>query len=161
VTQVRRLAAALLILVGAAAQAQNEADPVAFVQAIYRDYQRDKPTAWPDRAYSPRLQKVIDDDKKNTPAGDAGKIDWDPFIAGQDWKIEGLSVTLVSRNGDTAVVEARFRNLGSPVDLRYSLVRGGGRWLIDDLENLVKPRWTMSKILAGAPDAFPDDPQPK
>lgn len=147
-----------VLLATAAAQAQNQADPVAFVRAIYQDYQRDKPTAWPDRAYSPRLQKLIDDDKRNTPAGEVGRLDFDPFIVGQDWKIADLKVTLVSQSGDNAVVAARFRNLGSAVDLRYDLVRAGGRWLIDDLQNLAKPRWTLSKILAGAPDATPDTP---
>jgi hypothetical protein len=29
--------------------------------------------------------------------------------------------------------------------------------MIDDLQSLNKPRWTMSKILEDAPDAFPDE----
>jgi len=75
---------------------------------------------------------------------------------GQDWKIGDLSVTLVSQAGDKAVVEAKFSNLGDAEDLRYDLVHSGGRWLIDEIQSMTKPRWTMSKILAGAPDAFPD-----
>ena len=40
----------------------------------------------------------------------------------------------------------------------FDLVREGGRWLVDDVQSL-KPggRWTMSKILTGDPDAFPDE----
>jgi len=152
------LAAVFAALVaGGPAQAQNEADPIAFVQAIYRDYGREKPTPWPDRAYSPRLQKLIDKDRRDTPKGEIGRLDFDPFVNGQDWKISGLQVALVSHTGNDAVVEARFRNFNTADDLRYHLVRDGGRWLIDDVTSVMKPRWTLSKILAGAPDAFPDE----
>jgi hypothetical protein len=160
---VRALAIAILLSLAdiAGAQAQNEGDPVAFVQAIYRDYQDGHPTGWPDRAYSSRLHKLVEEDRKNTPQGDVGRLDFDPYINGQDWKLASLQVAQVSRQSDRAVVEARFQNEGTAEDLRYSLVRVGGRWLVDDVESLTKPRWTLSKILAGAPDAFPDDPPPK
>jgi hypothetical protein len=155
---VRALPLALLLAAASAvAAAQNAADPVAFVRAIYRGYEQDKPTVWFERPYAPGLKQLVAQDQKRAET-DGPRIDWDPFINGQDWKIADLAVTLVSRAGDRAVVEARFTNLGHPEDLRYTLVNASGHWLIGDLENLVKPRWTMSKILAGAPDAFPDEP---
>jgi hypothetical protein len=38
----------------------------------------------------------------------------------------------------------------------FDLVLEDGHWRIDDIEKMLKPRWTMSKILLDAPDAFPD-----
>ena len=64
----------------------------------------------------------------------------------------------MSRTGDRAVVDASFDNLGSDQQMRFDLVLEGGKWAIDDLQALDKPRWTMSKVLEGAPDAFPDEP---
>jgi hypothetical protein len=34
--------------------------------------------------------------------------------------------------------------------------RRDGHWRIDDIQETLKPRWTMSKILLDAPDAFSD-----
>jgi hypothetical protein len=54
-------------------------------------------------------------------------------------------------------VRVSFKNFGEPRDLRYSLVLENGHWRIDDIQETLKPRWTMSKILTDAPDAFPDE----
>ena len=157
---VRTAVALVLILCGTGnAAAQAPADPVAYVRAIYASYERDQPSAWYDRAYSARLRKLIDADQKSAKAaGDAGKFDWDPIINAQDWKLTDIKVALVSRTGDRAVVDASFHNLGSDQQMRFTLVLERGKWTIDDLQALDKPRWTMSKVLEGAPDAFPDEP---
>jgi len=128
-------------------EAQNAVGSVAFVRALYRSYESETPTAWFDRRYSARMQKLIANDKKATPEGDAGTFDWDPIINAQDRKLSDIEVTLVSHGDDRAVVDARFHNLGSDQQLRYGLVREGGLWVIDDLQSLKKPRWTMSKLL--------------
>jgi hypothetical protein len=152
-------AAIVLILCGVGtAAAQSAADPVAYVQAIYAHYQHNNPPAWYDQTYSARLKKLIDADQKEAQAnGDAGKFDWDPIINAQDWKLSALKVTLVSQSGDTAIVDAAFNNLGSKQRMRFTLVRLAGKWAIDDIAAVNKPRWSMLKILEGAPDAFPDE----
>ncbi|MGH6737109.1 MAG: hypothetical protein ACRECX_13695 [Methyloceanibacter sp.] len=38
----------------------------------------------------------------------------------------------------------------------FELIFEDGHWRIDDVVKRLKPRWTMSKILMDAPDAFPD-----
>jgi hypothetical protein len=63
----------------------------------------------------------------------------------------------VSQAGDRAVVDASFHNIDADQQMRFTLVREHGKWAIDDIAALNKPRWTMSKILEGAPDAFPDE----
>jgi hypothetical protein len=55
-------------------------------------------------------------------------------------------------------VRARFKNFGKPREIVFDVVRERGRWLIDDVQSTrTGARWTMSKILLGAPDAFPDE----
>ena len=53
-------------------------------------------------------------------------------------------------------VRATFKNFDEPRDILYTLVLENGHWRIDDIQETLKPRWTMSKILLDAPDAFPD-----
>jgi hypothetical protein len=155
----RRTALALLIaLYGAAACAQATNDPVALITDIYKIYQGD--TGYPSYAnpYSRRLQALIDADEKATPKGDAGTIDWDVFVNGNDWDIKNLTIALVSKSAAHAQVRAQFISF-KPHDIRFDLVREDGRWVIDDISEtkVGSNRWTMSKILTHAPDAFPDE----
>lgn len=53
-------------------------------------------------------------------------------------------------------MRADFANFGKPRSLLFSLVREDWEWRIDDIAETVPPRWTLSKILKGSPDAFPD-----
>ena len=54
-------------------------------------------------------------------------------------------------------MRAVFANFGEPRNIIFNLVREDGKWRIDDIAETLKPRWTMSKILTDAPDAFPDE----
>ena len=149
----------LFALAPMSAQAETANGPVAAITAIYKAYQS-APSKGPDigKVYSAQLQALIDADAKATPDGEVGKIDWDVFVDGQDWEISELKIAVVSEDGDRAQVSASFVNLGEPREMLFDLVREGGRWLVNDVQSL-KPggRWTMSKILTGAPDAFPDE----
>ena len=154
------LAGVFVVCIAGAAAAQTQADPVVYVRAIYAAYERQKPEppAWYEQNYSVRLRKLVDADQKEAQAnGDAGKFDWDPIINGQDWKLSALKVTLVSKSDDSVVVDAAFINLGSNQLMRFLLVRENDKWAIDDIQAVNKPRWSMLKILEGAPDAFPDE----
>jgi hypothetical protein len=147
-----------LVVFAGAASAQQAADPAAYVRALYADYQHNKPSAWYDRRFSATLKKLVDAEQKSAANGDAGHFDWDPIINAQDWKLTEIRVSLLSLAADKAVVDASFHNLGSDQRMRFNLVLQDGKWAIDDLQSLNKPRWTMSKVLADAPDAFPDQP---
>jgi hypothetical protein len=152
----------LMVLIAFAPQAagaEAAGGPQAAIAGIYKAYQN-APSKGPDlgKVYSARLQALIDADAKATPEGEVGKIDWDVFVDGQEWEIAELKIAVVSEDADRAQVSASFENLGEPREMLFDLVREGGRWLVDDVQSL-KPggRWTMSKILTGAPDAFPDE----
>jgi hypothetical protein len=151
--------AVLLALWAGAASAQTQADPVAYVRAIYRvqvNLPYDKVPAWYSWAFSPRLRALIDADRKEA-HGEIGRIEFDPIIDAQDYQLSDVTVSWVSRSADHAVVDALFRNIDREQQIRYDFVRVRGRWLIDEMREMKGQRWTLSKILAGAPDAFPQD----
>jgi Protein of unknown function (DUF3828) len=128
------------------------------IAQIYKIYRTDVLNPDPGHVYSRRLQALIDADRKNTPEGYVGKIDWDVFIDGQDWKLTELKIVPLSQSDTRGRVRAQFKNFGEPREIVYDLVRERGRWLVDDVLSTRKgARWTMSKILLGAPDAFPDE----
>jgi hypothetical protein len=156
----RRLALALFVtLCGTFAYAQATGDPLALITDIYKTYQSDTDHPGYANVYSRRLQALIDADEKATPQGDAGTIDWDVFVNGNNWELSKLTIALVSKSAAHAQVRAQFFNFKDPHDLLFDLVREDGRWFIDDISETKKGgnRWTMSKILTHAPDAFPDE----
>ena len=147
---------AFLIAASPAPAAPHD-DPLAPVTSIYKIYQED--TNDPDLSdvYSRRLQSLIDEDEKNTPKGEVGRLDWDVFVDGNDWALAKVKIELVSKSQTRARVRATFENYKEPRDIAFDLVREDGRWVIDEVSSLRSGgRWTMSKILTGAPDAFPD-----
>lgn len=60
-------------------------------------------------------------------------LDFDFIVPGQDYKIDRFDIVLLSEQGDDATANVHFENMGRTYDIRYSLVRTGGRWLIDDV----------------------------
>jgi Protein of unknown function (DUF3828) len=139
---------------GVARAAAFDSDPVSLIKAIYKTYEEDRPQS--EHIYSKRLQALVDKDEKETPEGMVGRIDWDVFVDGQDWKLTELDITLVSKSADKAQVRATFKNFDHPSNMLFDLVHEDGRWRVDDVIKTLPPRWTMSKILLDAPDAFPD-----
>ena len=154
------LALLAVVLSAASPPAGVDGDPVALLTAIYKTYTDIGPgeDGVPELSgvYSKRLQALIDKDEKETPEGDVGRIDWDLFVEGQDWQLTELKIVPALKEATRAEVRATFNNFGEPRDILYTLVLENGHWRIDDIQETLKPRWTMSKILLDAPDAFPD-----
>ena len=156
-----RILLALLLAVGlgaASPRTPDDSDPVSLITAIYKTYAEDKDKDNPGlpHVYSKRLQALVDKDEKETPEGMVGRIDWDVFVDGQNWKLSGLKIALVSKSATHAQVRATFKNFDHPSNMLFDLALEDGHWRVDDVEKTLKPRWTMSKILMDAPDAFPD-----
>jgi hypothetical protein len=147
----------ILLLNCVAAQAASSDEPVVIITNIYKAYSNKGTDPNLTPPYSKRLQKLVDDDANATPEGSVGNLDFDVFVNGQDWELSHVKVALVSRDAEHAQVRATFVNLKAPEEIRFFFVREDGSWRIDDIQSLHKVRWTMSKILAGAPDAFPDE----
>jgi hypothetical protein len=142
---------------GAARAAAADSDPVSLIKAIYKTYEANNPGL--PHIYSKRLQALIDKDEKEMPEGMVGRIDWDVFVDGQDWKLTELKIALVSKSADKAQVRATFKNFDQRSNMLFDLVREDGNWRVDDVTKTIPPRWTMSKILLDDPDAFPDAPK--
>lgn len=80
------------------------------------------------------------------------------FVDGNDWALTKMRITLIARAGARAQVRAAFLNHKKPRDMLFDLVHERGRWRIDEVRQMQPgERWTMSKILTHAPDAFPDE----
>jgi hypothetical protein len=122
----RFLLVLLLIFPDAAAQSPHDADPVKLITAIYQTYTVDNSPAVPN-VYSRRLQLLLDTDAKNTPPGDAGTIDWDVFVDGNNWELSNLRIALVARSGSNATVQASFNNFGRPSAPTLTLASRAGR----------------------------------
>lgn len=149
------LALILAVAVGAASPPEGvDNDPVSLIAAIYQSYQDDAPLAF--SFYSTRLQGLVDKDEKETPEGMVGRIDWDVFVDGQDWRLSELKIEPVSQQAANAQIRATFINMGEQKNMLFELVREDGHWRIDEIEATLPPRWIMSKILADDPGAFPD-----
>jgi len=158
----RRLCLILIAIALGAASPLGDADsdPESLITAIYQTYTDIAPgeegVPNVEGVYSKRLQALLDKDAKETPEGEVGRIDWDLFVDGQDWQLTELKIGPVSQDATQAEVRATFKNFGEPRDILYTLVLEDGYWRINDIQETLKPRWTMSKILLDAPDAFPD-----
>jgi Protein of unknown function (DUF3828) len=126
-------------------------DPVAFVREVYAHFvgaqNRGPVYDAPQDVYTPRLSKLFEDDRKNTPAGDEGCLDFDFWLNGQDWKLTKIEVTEAMASQDRKVVVAKFANAGTPQELHFEFRRIDGRWLLDDVSSLKDNAWTLSKIL--------------
>lgn len=68
-----------------------------------------------------------------------GRIDWDVFVDGQDWKLSDLKITPVSQSATQADIRATFTNFGDPRDILISLVLEDGHWRIDEVQDTLKP----------------------
>lgn len=158
----RRFSLVILAFALAAASplVQVDNDPVTLITALYQSYtdvgHGDDTMPGLPGVYSKRLQALIDKDAKETPEGEVGRLDWDVIVDGQDWELTALEIVPISQDAARAEIRATFKNFGEPRDLLYTLVPEDGHWRIDDIQETLKPRWTMSKILLDAPDAFPD-----
>jgi hypothetical protein len=156
--RIAAVALAAFALAAASPLGDADSDPEALITAIYQTYTDIAPgedgVPNVEGVYSKRLQALLDKDA--TPEGEVGRIDWDLFVDGQDWQLTELKIVPVSQSATQAEVRATFKNFGEPRNILYALVPEDGHWRIDDIQETLKPRWTMSKILLDAPDAFPD-----
>jgi hypothetical protein len=154
-----RLALILIFaLCSAFAQAQDASDPLALITDIYKSYTAENDLPGYSNVYCKRLEALIDADLKAQEPGDSGSIDWDVFVNGNDWQVSKLAITLVSKSATRAQVRASFFNFKEQQDQLFDLIIEDGRWVIDDVRATQKGnRWTMSKILTHAPNAFPDE----
>jgi hypothetical protein len=138
VCSMRLLVAALALLASiTAAGAVDFSSPRAVVEALYAPYFQptdgfDYSLLDDDPYISTRLKALYLKDQEEA-AGDIGRIDFDPYINGQDFQVSDLSVSDPVYAGGKALVHATFKNFESAQDMGYLLVNEGGAWKIDNM----------------------------
>lgn len=126
------IAVAALVLLGQPALAQSSTDARAAVEAVYAVY--GPAQIYPDdpRPFrSERLNSLYDKDAAEA-NGEIGRIDFDPFVNGQDFQLDKLEVGEAYYAGGRAVVRVTFENMGTPNELGFLLVNEDG-WKVDDV----------------------------
>ena len=142
--------AAILVAATAHAAAQPFGTPETLLEAFYAPYGSGD-FAEDDSVFrSAALNALYEADAQNTPAGEMGAIEFDPFVDGQDYELTNFVIGTPAIEGETASVDVTFENFGEPVDLTYFLVDENG-WKIDDVvsNNPANP-YRLSDIFAAA-----------
>ncbi len=147
------LALLLSALCALPAAAETYRTPQALLEALY-SYDTTQTDADAPSLYSPffsdGLNALWQADVDKTEPGDAGSIDFDPVINGQDGEATELSVGEPIILDDTAEVEVTFRNY-EPVTLYYTLVKEHGSWKVDDIANQQgEYPWSLRALFEGA-----------
>jgi hypothetical protein len=90
--------------------------------------------------------------------GDVGRLDFDPYIDGQDYEIKDLKFGTPQIKGDVATVEVTFTNFGDPDDLTFTLVKEDGGWKIDDVVSKGNEYpYSLKEIMEGPLDTGDND----
>jgi hypothetical protein len=141
----------LMALLSLPATAQTFETPEALLDALYAPYLQDTILLEQDVYLSDALMGLYDADAAQTAAGDAGTVDFDPVIAGNDYQLSNYAVTELAIAGDYASATVTFDNHNEPITLEYSLFNEGGNWQVDDIEDKRgEYPWQLTKLFEGA-----------
>lgn len=132
----RQLALSLLALASTIAPAVAYDTPKALLEALYSPYFKGDSFDWDnwDEAQfrSRHLEELYDRDAKEAD-GEMGRLDFDPFIDGQEYDISDFVIGEPAISGDAATVEVTFKNFDLAEDLTFALVKEPDGWKVDDV----------------------------
>jgi len=151
----RKLLLALAVLLAGAipAFATTYDSPKALLDALYSPYSQGDDfdwSTWDDAQFrSAHLNDLFDKDAKEAD-GDVGRLDFDPYIDGQDYQITKLTIGDATVTGDTATVEVTFMNFDIAEDMTFTLVKEKDGWKIDDVVSHNKDNpYSLKAIMEG------------
>ena len=138
------LCGSLVWLLGVESFAQAPSDQAfAFLQSIYAPYRKsDKALDIGSeqkaaRYFVPSVAKLIGEDiAASAKRNEVGKLDFDPFIGGQDWSPTRIELTVVAGAGaDRGIGSARFTPPGEkrPTTVTLDLTKTPAGWRIADI----------------------------
>jgi hypothetical protein len=162
-TIMHRLMLALVALAATAFPAFAYDTPKALLDALYTPYKSGDDFNWDnwDEAQfrSKALNALFDKDAKEA-NGEVGRLDFDPYIDGQDYQVTELKFHDAVVTGNTAKVEVTFKNFDTAEDLMFSLVKEADGWKVDDVVSSNKDfPYSLKDIMSGPlvpPDAQGD-----
>ena len=110
-----------------------------FLEAIYRTY-RGTPSDGLDYQTDAKVRRYFSADTarlfirdRREAKGEVGRIDFDPFIEGQDWEVTAVAVTVAEEGPERATGTVRLTNMGKPQTVLHDLVRTPDGWRIHDI----------------------------
>lgn len=113
--------------------AQGFTDPRALLGALYATYKSDAISGDPLTTFgSARLNTLYEKDAEEA-NGEVGRIDFDPFVNGQDYEISKLEIGEAYYAAGKATVRVTFSNFDTSTELGFLLVQEDGGWKIDDV----------------------------
>jgi hypothetical protein len=131
-----RLFLALVALAATALPAFAYDTPKALLEALYVPYEKGDSFNWDNwdesQFRSKELNALFAKDLKEAD-GEIGRIDFDPYIDGQDYQVTDLKLGDAAVTGDTAKVEVTFKNFGKGEDLMFTLVKEADGWKVDNV----------------------------
>ena len=137
-----RLLAALVFLLASLVPAAAFDDPKALVESFYAPYMSPDFEAFiefkkvEDDHFSEGLLALFEQDRADSERiGGIARIDFDPWVNGQDFEVTDLFVADGEIDGDTAVVPVDFKNFGRETNIWIYVVKEADGWKIDDMEN--------------------------
>ncbi len=150
----RRLALALVALAATIFPAFAYDTPKALLEALYAPYKAGDSFDWSTwdeaKLRSKELNDLFAKDLKEA-NGDMGRLDFDPYIDGQDYVLSDLKIGDATIAGDTAKVEVTFKNMDSAEDLMFTLVKEADGWKIDNVASSSKEYPYDLKAIMTAP----------
>lgn len=146
------LAASVFLGLTGLATAQPYSEPTELLEAFYAPYLQGEVPEYDESQFrSAALQALYDADAANTPEGEIGALDFDPYIVGQDFEITDFEVGAAGIAGDYASVDVTFKNFDYNRKLSYDLVKEDGGWKIDDVtSNNPDNPYHLTELLAPA-----------
>lgn len=135
----RRLVLAAIVLLAGAVPAWAFDTPEALLKAFYAHYLV-KDFDWnsfDETAFrSKRLNELYARDEADSERiGGVARLDFDPYINGQDYEVTKLAIGKAATKGKSATAEVTFRNFDDAETLTYTLVDEGDGWVIDDVRS--------------------------
>jgi hypothetical protein len=133
----RKLLLAALILLAGAVPALAFDTPEALLKALYAPYGQkdfDWSTFDETKYRSNELNVLFAKDEKEAD-GEVGRLDFDPYVDGQDYQLTDMKFGAPTITGDKAVVHVMFKNMGDAEDLTFTFVKEADGWKIDDVSS--------------------------
>jgi hypothetical protein len=150
----RRLLIALALVVAGAVPAFAFDTPEDLLKAVYTPYSKGDSfdwNTWDETQFrSKHLNELFDKDSKEAD-GEVGRLDFDPYIDGQDYQITELKFGDAVITGDTATVEVTFKNFDLAEDMTFTLVKEADGWKVDDVTSHNKDFPYSLKAIMEAP----------
>jgi hypothetical protein len=134
----RRLALALLAFAATIVPAFAYDTPEALLKALYSPYSQGDSFDWSNwdeaKFRSQELNDLFAKDLKEAD-GEVGRIDFDPYVDGQDYQISDLKFGKATITGDSAKVEVTFKNFEMEEDMVFTLIKEADGWKVDDVKS--------------------------